>query len=97
MLFLGAIYRKNLFEMRQASRTAILIVPALLAFLPISLFHEVRLGMALLYAAVPDIISVTPLLIKGIELVHFGRQKQWATQSQVYGLNGNNEDGIVEL
>lgn len=93
----GNLQKELVRDATSISNAAILIVPAFLAFLPISLFHEVGLGMALLYAAVTDIISVTPLLIKGIELIHFGKQKQWATQSQVYGLNGKDEDGIVEL
>lgn len=93
----GGLQKELVRDATSISNAAILIVPALLAFLPISLFHEVGLGTALFYAVATDIISVTPLLIKGIELIYFGNQKQWATQSYVYGLNDRSKDGVVEL
>jgi len=84
-------------DSRVLSNAAIMIVPACLAFVPLSLFHEVGAGMALLYAVLTDVVSVIPLAIKGGELIDLGSQVTWATQAHVYGMDNLGDDGTVEL
>lgn len=72
-------------ESRLASSIAILFLPSTLALFPVSLFQEVSLSTSFVYSLATDILSIVPVVSKGIELIFFGLSKQWAIYSRFYG------------
>lgn len=78
-------YAELVEDARLASSGAILLVPAVLAFFPLSLFQEVTLGTSIFYSAATDIVSVIPIFIKGVELYHFGARKSWGLVTEFIG------------
>ncbi len=80
-----------------ASNTAILLLPTLLAAVPLALFADVSGPIAIAYAIVTDVVSVLPLLIKGIEMIVFGRKERYAAQAMVYGAMNKRDIGLTEF
>lgn len=72
-------------ESQLASSIAVLFLPSCLALFPVSLFQEVSLAAGFVYSIATDILAVIPVMIKGIELVYFGSNKQWAIYTRFYG------------
>ena len=72
-------------ESRLASSIAVLFLPSVLALFPVSLFQEVSLATGFVYSLATDILSIVPVVIKGIELIYFGSKKQWAIYTRFYG------------
>lgn len=67
------------------SNDALVIIPALLALVPLGLFQDASFFLAVVYIIATDVISVMPLLIKGIELTNYGSKKHYSSTSYFYG------------
>lgn len=67
------------------SSLSILLLPIVLALLPIALFQDAKVIATVLYAVVTDVVSVLPIAIKGVELVVYGSQHHYAFNSNMYG------------
>ncbi len=78
-----------------ASNMAILLLPLILALVPLGLFQDVSLTMALLYTLATDIVSVLPVALKGIELLS-GDTSKHSTVSYVYGKPGKENFAVAE-
>lgn len=72
-------------DSRTPSNIAILAFPILLAALPLALFADVSNRLTVYYTIFTDILTVMPLLIKGIELLNFGVRSEFATRTLVRG------------
>lgn len=68
-----------------ASNLAILILPTFLALVPLSLFQDVGTGVTVIYVLFTDVISVLPIGIKGVELLHLANREHYAKSGYVYG------------
>ncbi len=68
-----------------ASNFAILLLPVILALIPLSLFQDVCPVVAILYIIVTDIFSVLPVAIKGVELLEMAKHRHHTTMSYIYG------------
>lgn len=78
------------------SNDALIVLPAILALVPIGLFQDVSLYITIIYIIATDVISVMPLLIKGIELIIYGSKKHYATVSYFYGGQNATDLAVVE-
>lgn len=78
------------------SNDALVLLPTLLALVPIGLFQDVSLSLTVLYIIATDVISVMPLLIKGIELIVYGSNKHYATVSHIYGSENATDLAVAE-
>lgn len=67
------------------SNDSLVLLPTVLALVPIGLFQDVSLSLNILHIIATDIISVMPLLAKGIELIAYGSRKYYGTVSYYYG------------
>lgn len=58
------------------SSVAILILPLLLNFIPLALVAQVETTLGvLIYTLTSNVVTVVPLGVKGVELIHIGRQR----------------------
>lgn len=76
--------------------TAILVIPAVLCFFPLTLFQDTSVWTIFIYMLVTDIISVMPILFRGLELYNYGRRTEYSMISWVYGNVFDNNPGAVE-
>lgn len=72
-------------EAFRLSNTAILLLPSVFVLVPIHLFQFVDEWATGLYIILTNLCSVTPIAIKGIELLIFYYKKHYSTISYVYG------------
>ncbi len=78
------------------SNLAILLLPAVLALVPLALFHDVGLSLTYVYILVTDVVSVLPVAIKGTELLWYGSKKHYATVSYLYGAETAKDIAVAE-
>ncbi len=78
-----------------ASNMAILLLPVTLALVPLGLFQDVSLSIALAYTLATDIFSVLPVAIKGMELLS-GDKLRYNVLSYVYGGPGKELFTVAE-
>lgn len=95
-LVLGEKLREQAQDSTTPSNIAILVLPLLMAAVPIALFADVSACVTVGYTIVTDIMSGMPLAIKGIELIEFARKELEATRSRVYGGETLTELTVVE-
>jgi len=68
------------------SQISILFLPIITSLIPASMFVDLTSPLIYLYAVMKDILSAIPPIIKGVELILFGRGiKPQATRTRVYG------------
>ncbi len=78
-----------------ASNMAILLLPVSLALVPLGLFQDVSLLIALACTLAIDIFSVLPVAIKGMELL-LGDVSKFNVVSYVYGEPGSEKFTVAE-
>lgn len=79
------------------SNIAVLLLPGALTLFPIGFFQEVSLGTVIMYSIATDVVSVLPVLIKGIEMVFYGGQKYYGLVAEVTGSAQVNELGVAQV
>ncbi len=93
-------YREHEKELVEDSDTfsslAILLLPAALALVPLGLFQDVSLSLALLYTLATDVVSVLPVAIKGVELLVYTSKTHYATVSNVLGAGTEKDVAVAE-
>lgn len=61
------------------SSLAILILPVFLNLVPIALLAQVKTSVMILYTILSDVVTVIPLGVKGVELIHISNQRHIAS------------------
>lgn len=79
------------------SNIAVLMLPGALTLFPIGLFQEVGLGTVIMFSIATDVVSVLPVLIKGIEMVVYGVRKYYGLVSEFTGSSEINELGVAQV
>jgi len=68
------------------SQISIFLLPIITSLIPVSMFTDLNSPIVYLYTVSKDIVSAIPLIIKGAELILFGRGiKPQATRTRFYG------------
>jgi len=89
---------RNVLDSITASNTAILVLPAALAFIPVSVIEYLSRSSLCITILFTDIIPVLPLAIKGIELLISGRKPHTGCAANTVGTeNSADELAVVEL
>lgn len=88
--------REMIQDIDSAAATAILLVPAVLCLFPLSLFHDTSVWTVFAFMVVTDVVSILPVLLRGIELVSYARRKEYSMISWVYGNTGDKQPGAAE-
>lgn len=68
-----------------ASNIAILLLPGLLTLFPIGLFDDASLKTLIIFSLATDILSVLPIIIKGSEMIHYGRKEYFGNEIRFHG------------
>lgn len=90
----SALRAEIIAESRLASAIAVLFLPSVLALFPVSLFQEVNLSTVIVYSVMTDVLSIVPIVVKGIELVYFASQKHYSIYTRFYGEQSENSAAI---
>lgn len=85
----GNFEKEMVVDSSSFSNLAILLLPVILALLPIAVFQDASVMATVLYAVATDMVSVLPIAIKGAELVVYGSRRHYAFNSNLYGMNGS--------
>ena len=80
-----------------AANIATMTLSCIVAFIPLSFFHEAKLHGVFFYVLFTDIFTCAPLAVKGIELIDFSAQLHQAVRTRVYGLDGSLDLGVAEV
>ena len=83
-------------DSRAASNTAILMLPTILTLVPISIVENIDFKFIIMYSIATDIFSVTPILIKGFELLNFSKKRYYSITSLIEGSAARNETGLSQ-
>ncbi len=75
---------------------AILIAPLFFTAIPVAFIAEIETVGILVYTIATDVLTVLPLLIKGIELISYGAIKKEAVRTWVYGGLTSSEAAALE-
>ena len=85
-------------DTKTASNTAILLLPLLLNFVPVSFFARVTAVAMLIYMLLSDVLTVLPLLIKGVEMIWISRQRHYAVVTTISsGVVGKSPSSAGEI
>lgn len=69
------------------SSLAILLLPTVLALVPIAVFQDAGVFATVLHTVATDIVSALPIAIKGVELVIYASRRHNAFNANMYGMN----------
>lgn len=79
------------------SNISIMGLSCIMAFIPLSFFHEAKLHAVFFYVLFTDVFACAPLVIKGVELIDFSMQTHQAVRSRVFGLDYQLDLGVAEV
>lgn len=82
----GQLELRRVQDSESLAMLAALVVPSLLSLLPLALFQEASLSATLAYGATTDILSVFPMVIRGVELIVYGSRMHYSYLTNVEGL-----------
>lgn len=90
-------YEKEMVEDSDTfSSFAILLLPVVLALVPIALFQDTSMLATVLYAVATDVVSVMPIAIKGIELLVYGSRRHYAFNTDMHDMSAGSATSVVE-
>jgi len=93
----SARHRELLQDSSAASNIAILVLPGLLTLFPIGLFQDANIRTTIAFSIATDVISVLPIMIKGCEMIHYGRKKYFGNQIRFHGSPDPDKIAIVQF
>lgn len=82
------------------SNTAILLLPLVLNLIPVALIADVNTFGMIVYTLLTDVLTVVPLMVKGVELFIVSKQQTYASIMRITGANHQpmtNESKAAEL
>ncbi|PXF43018.1 hypothetical protein BWQ96_07266 [Gracilariopsis chorda] len=82
------------------SNTAILLLPLVLNLIPVALIADVNTFGMIVYTLLTDVLTVVPLMVKGVELIIVSKQKTYASIMRITGANFEpmtNQSKVAEL
>ena len=83
-------------DSRAASNIAVLMLPTVLTLVPISIVENIDIKFVVMYSIATDIFSVSPILIKGFELLNFSKKRYYSITSLIEGSAARNETGLSQ-
>lgn len=96
-LFLSSSFREQVHWSLSAANISIMIISCVLAFVPLSCFHAVKLKALFFYVLLTDVLSCAPLAIKGFEMIYFTNRQYTAIRTRIYGLDKQQDMGVAEV